>query len=106
MCLAIPGLIQSVEAPGARRHGCVSFGGAERRVDLSLVPEAGVGDYVMIHVGIALSIVDEVEARAALELWDEINAAMQDARPDRPASATVPSVADSPPAAAHHAPSR
>ena len=57
MCLAIPALIQSVEAPGLRRHGCVSFGGAERRVDLSLVPDAGVGDYVMIHVGIALSVV-------------------------------------------------
>lgn len=68
MCLAIPGRIESLEAPDSLyRHGDVNFGGIVRDVNLSLVPEAGIGDYVIVHVGVAISQLDELEAQQTLE---------------------------------------
>ena len=64
MCLAVPGQIVEVAA-GADpllRSGRVKFGGIVKDVNLSLVPDAGEGDYVLVHVGLALSVVDEAEA--------------------------------------------
>jgi hydrogenase expression/formation protein HypC len=68
MCLAIPGkvLIVSEEGPLARRAR-VDFGGTIRETNLSLVPEANSGDYVLVHVGIALTRIDEVEAGRIFE---------------------------------------
>jgi hydrogenase expression/formation protein HypC len=64
MCLAIPGKVIDVqERSEFERTGRVEFGGVVREVNLALVPEAGVGDFVLVHVGIALSKVDEAEAR-------------------------------------------
>ncbi len=69
MCLAIPGKILSVRGEDpATRTGRVSFGGVAKEICLDLVPEAGVGDYVMVHVGFAISRVDEEEARKTYEL--------------------------------------
>jgi hydrogenase expression/formation protein HypC len=68
MCLAIPG--QVLEVTGAeplRRMGRVSFGGVVKEVSLAYVPEAGVGDYVIVHVGFAIGKVDEEEARQVFE---------------------------------------
>jgi len=67
MCLAIPGKIVSIEEPSESdsdlsRTGIVDFGGNRREVNLSLVPEATVGDYVIVHVGFAISTMDEAEA--------------------------------------------
>jgi len=63
MCLAVPGKIVSVSpGEGLERSGRVSFGGVIKEVNLAFVPEAQVGDYVMVHVGFALSRVDEREA--------------------------------------------
>lgn len=63
MCLAVPGKILTVtEGDGLTRSGRVSFGGVVREVNLAFVPEAAVGDYVMVHVGFAISRVDEHEA--------------------------------------------
>lgn len=68
MCLAVPGQIVALTAEGEwTRAGRVRFGGLEREVSLALVPEAAVGDYVLVHVGLALSRVDENEARETLE---------------------------------------
>ncbi|MGD1085640.1 MAG: HypC/HybG/HupF family hydrogenase formation chaperone [Verrucomicrobiota bacterium] len=65
MCLAIPGRITSLEVGDAlARTGKVDFGGIQKEVNLVCVPEAKVGDYVIVHVGFALSIVDESEANA------------------------------------------
>ena len=65
MCLAIPGKIESMEGSEAHlRRGRVDFGGVKRDVFLGCVPEAQIGDYVMVHVGFAISIVDEKEAKA------------------------------------------
>ena len=63
MCLAVPGKILTVtDGDGLTRSGRVSFGGVVREVNLAFVPEAAVGDYVMVHVGFAISRVDEHEA--------------------------------------------
>jgi hydrogenase expression/formation protein HypC len=63
MCLAVPGKIISVEGDDPiLRAGKVNFGGVIKQVNLSYVPEAKVNDYVIVHVGFALSIVDEEEA--------------------------------------------
>jgi len=68
MCLAVPGKIVSIEGDDPiLRDGKVNFGGVVKRVNLSLVPEAKLGDYVVVHVGLALSIVDEEEAKQVFE---------------------------------------
>jgi len=68
MCLAIPGQVLAVEGEDElTRTGKVSFGGVVKEVNLAYVPEAGVGDYVVVHVGFALSKVDEAEARQVFE---------------------------------------
>jgi hydrogenase expression/formation protein HypC len=68
MCLAIPGKIVSItETDPVLRTGKVSFGGVLKEVSLAYVPEAKIGDYVIVHVGFALSIVDEAEANTVFE---------------------------------------
>ena len=68
MCLAVPGKIVSIEEADATfRGGRVNFGGIVKNVNLSYVPEAKIGDYVVVHVGFALSIVDEDEAAQVFE---------------------------------------
>jgi hydrogenase expression/formation protein HypC len=64
MCLAIPGKIQSIEniQDGVVRMAKVSFGGIIKEASLELVPDATIGDYVLVHVGVAISVVDEEEA--------------------------------------------
>jgi hydrogenase expression/formation protein HypC len=68
MCLAVPGKIISVDdSPALMRTGKVNFGGILKEVNLAYVPEAAPGDYVLVHVGFALSIVDETEANQVFE---------------------------------------
>jgi hydrogenase expression/formation protein HypC len=63
MCLAVPGRIVSIEGSDPLlRSGTVDFSGITKRVNLSYVPEAVVGDFVLVHVGFAISTVDEEEA--------------------------------------------
>ncbi len=69
MCLAIPGKLVSIdeaEAPELRR-GKVDFAGVKREVSLAFTPEAEQGNYVLVHVGFALSVVDEAEAQQIFE---------------------------------------
>ena len=70
MCLAIPGQIQSIEE-GELRKGRVSFGGMVKEVCLTFVPEAEVGDYVIVHVGFAISKVDEKAAQETLAMYEQ-----------------------------------
>ena len=72
MCLAIPGKVLSCEDLGFARTGRVQFGGTVRQVRLDFVPEAAVGDYVMVHVGFAISKVDEEEAQRTYQLLEEM----------------------------------
>jgi len=69
MCLAIPGKILSItESPDKLfRNGKVSFGGISKEVNLCMVPDTAVGDYVLVHVGVAISRIDEEEARKTFE---------------------------------------
>jgi hydrogenase expression/formation protein HypC len=66
MCLAVPGRIVSITGLHELRSGIVNFGGVEKQVSLAFVPEAKIDDYVMVHVGFAISIVDEQEAMTVL----------------------------------------
>jgi hydrogenase expression/formation protein HypC len=65
MCLAIPGKLISVEErlDSDMRVGKVDFGGVNKEINLAFTPEAKPGDYVLVHVGFALSVVDEAEAQ-------------------------------------------
>ena len=73
MCLAVPGKIISIEAADATfRTGRVDFAGIVKNVSLSYVPEAMIGDYVLVHVGFALSIVDEAEAQQVFKYLREM----------------------------------
>ncbi len=67
MCLAIPGQLRSIEGePPFGLIGEVDFGGVTREVNLSYVPEVRVDDWVLVHVGFALSVIDEAEAARVL----------------------------------------
>ena len=74
MCLSIPGkLIEiSAELDETFRMGKVSFDGIFKEVSLALVPEANIGDYVMVHVGAAISVVDEEEAKITFDLLKQL----------------------------------
>lgn len=67
MCLAVPGKILNVAGEHEFRTGQVSFGGVVKQVSLAYVPEAKAGDYVIVHVGFAISVVDEQEAQRTFE---------------------------------------
>lgn len=72
MCLGIPGRIVEVDDNPLMRMGKVDFGGVTREVCLAYVPEAQVGDYVIVHVGFAISRIDEEEAEETLRLLAEM----------------------------------
>ena len=71
MCLGIPGEIMSVE-DGALRTGRVAFGGIVKEVCLAYVPEARAGDYVVVHAGFAISVIDAAAAARVFSYLDEI----------------------------------
>ena len=74
MCLAVPGKIISIEeSDPLLRCGRVNFGGILKDVNLGYVPEAKIGDYVIVHVGFAISTVDEVEAERVFEYLREMD---------------------------------
>ncbi len=74
MCLAIPGKIQSIHTlhEGRVKMAKVSFGGIIKEASLEMLPEAIVGDYVLVHVGVAISRIDEAEAARTFEYLREI----------------------------------
>ena len=73
MCLAVPGKIVEITCAEAwARRGKVDFGGLVKDVNLALVSEAQPGDYVLVHVGVALNVVDEEEAARIFEYLEQI----------------------------------
>lgn len=75
MCLAVPGRVLSVDGEDtAFRQGVVDFGGIRKTVNLAYTPEVRVGQYVIVHVGFALSVVDEAEAQRVLDTYREMDA--------------------------------
>ncbi len=74
MCLGVPGRIVSIdENPLGMTMGRVSFGGIKKDVCLAYVPEVKLGDYVVVHVGFAITVVDEAEAERTLEYLREMD---------------------------------
>ena len=71
MCLAIPALVKSIEGHQAE----VDIDGVSRRVSIQLTPEVNVGDYVLLHTGYAINVIDEGEARETLKLLKELSEA-------------------------------
>lgn len=74
MCLAVPGRVLRIleEGDSALRRAVVDFAGVRREVSLAFTPDARPGDYVMVHVGFALSVVDEAEAQKIFEYLAEM----------------------------------
>lgn len=73
MCLGIPGQIQSLEnADNLLKLALVDFGGITKQVSLAYTPEAKIGDYVVVHVGFAISIINETQANQLLEAIDQL----------------------------------
>jgi hydrogenase expression/formation protein HypC len=68
MCLAVPVKVVSVEGNQAE----VEIGGVKRRVSIVLTPEARVGDYVLLHTGYAISVINEAEAQETLKILEEM----------------------------------
>jgi hydrogenase expression/formation protein HypC len=74
MCLAIPGKVQSIQEQfdGLVRVAKVSFGGIIKEASLEMVPHAKEGDYVLVHVGVAISVVDEEEAKKTFQYLEQM----------------------------------
>ena len=75
MCLSIPGKLIAItsQLDETFRVGKVQFDGIIKEVRLTLVPEANVGDYVLVHVGAAISTIDEVEAKKTFDILKQLN---------------------------------
>ena len=102
MCLAIPGKITSISGEDPLiRTGKVDFGGILKEVSLAYVPEAQIGDYVIVHVGFALSRVDEAEAQQVFEYLREMQelTELEDSGAGVPPASPSPSTSPPAPAA-------
>jgi len=84
MCLAIPGKVISIEESPDQifRMGVVSFDGINREVNLSMVPEVKVNDYVLVHVGVAIQTLDEEEAMKTMEYLKELDELNEELGPE------------------------
>jgi hydrogenase expression/formation protein HypC len=72
MCLAVPGKVTEIQGEGELRMGLVDFSGVQRQACLAYVPEVQVGDYVLVHVGFAISRIDEEAAHETLAALREM----------------------------------
>lgn len=96
MCLAIPGRLESISQRGLVRMGKVNFGGVVKEICLEYVPEIQVGDYALVHVGFAISVVDEKSAHETLKLFEEMGL-LEEELGSSPNNPTSPAATNSPP---------
>jgi hydrogenase expression/formation protein HypC len=90
MCLAVPGKVLEIHGDDPLfRSARVSFAGVIKQVSLACTPEAGVGDYVLVHVGVALSVVDQQEAEETYRYLQEMGE-LADLEPAAPAPSPPP----------------
>ena len=82
MCLGVPGKIIDIYESDGLRMGKIDFGGALREACLSYVPQAQPGDYAVIHVGFAISLIGETEALETLQMLQEIVDLQQEIGPE------------------------
>ncbi|MFM8734836.1 MAG: HypC/HybG/HupF family hydrogenase formation chaperone [Pirellulales bacterium] len=72
MCLAVPGKVESIHDDGGIRMGRVNFGGVVKEICLAYLPDIAVGDYTIVHVGFAISKIDEASALATLQTFADL----------------------------------
>jgi hydrogenase expression/formation protein HypC len=84
MCLAVPVLIRSIDGSNA----VVDLGGVSRTISLTLTPEANVGDYVLIHAGYAIGVLDEAEAKETLDLLNQMVTLDEKGQPSKESDST------------------
>ncbi|MBM4168780.1 MAG: HypC/HybG/HupF family hydrogenase formation chaperone [Ignavibacteria bacterium] len=82
MCLAIPGKVLEIDNSAQPAMGKVSFGGIQKQVCLELVPEVKIGEYVLVHVGFAISTMDEKEALETLAILEQMSEGLDELGPD------------------------
>ena len=84
MCLAVPVLIRSIDGSNA----VVDLGGVSRTISLTLTPEAKTGDYVLIHAGYAIGVLDEAEAKETLDLLNQMVTLDEKGQPSKESDST------------------
>jgi len=84
MCLSLPGKILSIDESAELRMAEVDFGGVKRDVCVEWVPEAVIGDYVLAHVGTALTVLDEESALESIEALTELSKILEEEERNRP----------------------
>lgn len=90
MCLGIPGRVQEIYEADGVRMGKVNFGGIVKEVCLDYVPEIAVGDYTIVHVGFAITRVDEASAQESLRLFQEMGMLDEELRPEQHTGEAMP----------------
>ena len=96
MCLAIPGKVEQITTEGDVRIGRVNFGGVVKNVCLDYVPEVSVGDYTIVHVGFAISKIDEESAQETLELFRKMGTLQEELATEEEAFARAAKAPQSP----------
>ncbi len=86
MCLGVPGQIKEVYEIDGVRMGKVNFSGIVKEVCLEYVPEANVGDYTIVHVGFAITRLDEESALETLKMFEELGVLEEELYPDEPST--------------------
>ena len=89
MCLGIPGKLVDVYRRDDLPMGKVEFGGILKEVCLAYTPEAQIGQYVLVHVGFAISLIDETEARQIFSLLEEIEGSIAEQEAPQPREETT-----------------
>jgi hydrogenase expression/formation protein HypC len=84
MCLSLPGKILSIDSSSELRMADVDFGGVKREVCVEWVPEAKIGDYVLAHVGTALTVLDEESAMESIAALTELSKVLEEEERNRP----------------------
>ena len=94
MCLGVPGRVVEIFEKDEMPMGRVDFGGIQKEICLSYTPEVQVDDFVLVHVGFAISVIDEQEAAETVELINQIAEAGKEEEREREGSSEVPGAAD------------
>ena len=94
MCLAVPGRVESIYEEQGTRMAKVDFGGVVKEVCLAYLPDLEVGDYTIVHVGFAISRIDEASAQATLRTFEELGLLEQELEELRTADQVEPSSSD------------
>lgn len=91
MCLGVPGQVKKIYEANGARMGQVNFGGILKEVCLAYVPDIAVGDYTIVHVGFALTIIDEASAQETLKMFHDLGILEEELNPaEHPESMTAP----------------